>query len=193
MPRPKRSRKVFRPPLISGFLPFGSSAGSSGGISLLYEEYEAMRLADYEGLTQQEAAGRMEVSRPTFSRIYDLARQKLAKALVEGLTLTIEGGSILFDEDWYRCNNCQTAFSPSGKTTFVVCPVCRSSDLSDIRKNGRGSVPDLLPRPAIHQTGFCVCSRCGLKVSHQAGIPCRSLVCPVCSTPMIREHHPVSP
>lgn len=52
MPRPKRSRKVFRPPLISGFLPFGSSAGSSGGISLLYEEYEAMRLADYEGLTQ---------------------------------------------------------------------------------------------------------------------------------------------
>ena len=89
MPRPRKSRRIFRPPLVSGYIPFGSSKGIVDSISLLYEEFEALRLADYENLSQHEAAGSMEVSRPTFSRIYDMARQKMAKVLVEGLTLKI--------------------------------------------------------------------------------------------------------
>ncbi len=56
------------------------------------DEFEALRLADLEGLYQEEAARRMNVSRPTFSRIVDAARRKTADALVHGKALCIEGG-----------------------------------------------------------------------------------------------------
>lgn len=191
MPRPRKSRKIFRPPLISGYIPFGSSKGIAESIFLLYEEFEAMRLADYECLSQQEAADYMEVSRPTFSRIYDMARQKLAKALVEGLTLNIEGGNVIFNEPWYKCNACNTSFSSSKDEQPDNCPVCRSADFKELTKNTQQPGTDLLPRPAVYQTGFCVCPRCNLMVSHQAGVRCRSFVCPSCGNLMIREHHPV--
>jgi predicted DNA-binding protein (UPF0251 family) len=62
-------------------------------ITLLYEELEAIRLADLQGLTQQEAAGRMGVSRSTFQRIVTQARRQVAEALVEGHALQVEGGT----------------------------------------------------------------------------------------------------
>jgi predicted DNA-binding protein (UPF0251 family) len=62
-------------------------------LNLLYEELEALRLADLEGLTQEEAATRMAVSRSTFQRIVAQARQQVAQALVEGHALQIEGGT----------------------------------------------------------------------------------------------------
>jgi predicted DNA-binding protein (UPF0251 family) len=62
-------------------------------ITLLYEELEALRLADLEGLTQAEAAQQMDVSRSTFQRILDQARQQVSRALVEGYALEIEGGT----------------------------------------------------------------------------------------------------
>lgn len=192
MPRPKRNRRVFRPPLIGGLLPYGSSAGTAGQLTLLTEEYEAVRLADYEGLSQQESAVQMEISLPTFSRIYETARQKIARALVEGYSLAIEGGSIEFGESWYKCTQCNTAFSLVAKgVPAPACPVCRSHELKEYKGDARQSTADLKPRPAVHQTGYCICPRCGLRVSHQAGVPCRSLICPDCSIPMIREHHPV--
>ena len=194
MPRPKRSRRIYRPPVATGFAPFGISSGSNGSITLLFEEYEALRLSDYEGIAQQESADRMEISRPTFSRIYDQARQKLARALVEGLTVLIEGGNVSFDEVWFKCKACNTAFCPPERQNKVIdCPVCRSSNIVDISRKIQGASCDLLPRPAVHQTGYCLCPRCGLRVSHQAGIPCRSLVCTSCGSGMIREHHPIGP
>lgn len=193
MTRPRKNRKIFRPPLIEGFLPYGTSLGDKGAVYLLFEEYEAFRLADYEGFTQQEAAEQMEISAPTFSRVYDVARQKFAKALVEGLTLKIKGGSYGFAELWYKCNKCQTSFSPSEKEIPSTCPVCRSNDFLEINEDKDTLVAELLPRPVVHQTGFCLCQRCGLRFSHQAGIPCRSLICPSCGTAMIRENHPVAP
>lgn len=194
MPRPKLSRHIHRPPVASGFAPFGIASGTNGTITLLYEEYESLRLADYEGIPQQVAAVRMTISRPTFSRIYDQARQKLARALVEGLTIVIEGGNISFDEAWFRCKACNTAFCPPEKENKLVgCPVCRSLNIVDISRPVQSLNSDLLPRPAMHQTGYCVCPRCGLRVSHQPGIPCRSLVCTSCSSGMIREHHPIGP
>ncbi|NTW25163.1 MAG: DUF134 domain-containing protein [Lentimicrobium sp.] len=192
MPRPKRNRRIYRPPVASGFAPFGISSGSNGSITLLFEEYEALRLSDYEGIAQQESADRMEISRPTFSRIYDQARQKLARAMVEGLTVMIEGGNVSFDEVWYKCKACNTAFCPPERQNKVSgCPVCRSSNIVDISRKVQVASSDLLPRPAVHQTGYCLCPRCGLRVSHQAGIPCRSLVCTSCGSSMIREHHPI--
>lgn len=192
MPRPKRSRRIYRPPVASGFAPFGISSGPNGIITLLFEEFEALRLADYEGLAQQESADRMEISRPTFSRIYDQARQKLARAMVEGLTVMIEGGNVTFDEAWFKCKACNTAFCPPEQQSKVSdCPVCRSSNIVELSRKFQVTGSDLLPRPAVHQTGYCLCPRCGLRVSHQAGIPCRSLVCTSCGSGMIREHHPI--
>ncbi len=54
------------------------------------DEFEALRLADLEGLYHKEAAARMNVSRPTFSRIISRARQKVADAIINGKALVIE-------------------------------------------------------------------------------------------------------
>jgi predicted DNA-binding protein (UPF0251 family) len=60
---------------------------------LTVEEYEAVRLMDHLGLTQEEAAAQMDVARTTVQRIYAQARRKLAAFLVEGRPLQIVGGS----------------------------------------------------------------------------------------------------
>lgn len=194
MPRPRRNRKIFRPPVAGGYVPFDTTVQNAGCVILLFEEYEALRLADYEGLTQEEASKMMDVSRPTFSRIYDVARQKLARTLVEGLTLRIEGGSHEFEHTWFRCNACNTSFSQPESAQFDCCPVCRSADIREIGTSAVDAADVYLkPNPAVHQTGFCVCPRCGLMVSHQPGIPCRSMVCSSCGSSMIREHHPMQP
>ncbi len=76
---------------------FGPSPGPAE-ISLALDEFEALRLADFEGLYQEQAAARMAVSRQTFGRIVEAARRKIAQALVEGKSLSIEGGAVE-DED----------------------------------------------------------------------------------------------
>ncbi len=35
--------------------------------------------------------------------------------------------------------------------------------------------------------GYCICAKCGEKVSHQQGTKCTSIKCPKCSKTMIRE------
>jgi len=63
-------------------------------VSLLPEELEALRLADLEELTQEDAAERMGISRSTFQRIVAQARRQVALALVEGAALIIEGATV---------------------------------------------------------------------------------------------------
>lgn len=63
-------------------------------VALTVDELEAIRLADLEGLYQEEAAQRMNVSRQTFGRIIEAAHRKVADALVHGKALSIDGGSI---------------------------------------------------------------------------------------------------
>ena len=58
------------------------------------DEFEAIRLADLDGLYQEQAAEQMRVSRATFSRIIESAHRKLADVLVHGKALRIEGGSV---------------------------------------------------------------------------------------------------
>jgi hypothetical protein len=58
------------------------------------DEFEAIRLADLNGLKQEDAARQMEVSRPTFGRILESAHLKVATALTEGRALRIEGGTV---------------------------------------------------------------------------------------------------
>lgn len=62
-------------------------------ITMSVEEYETIRLIDYTGLTQEECASQMHVSRTTVQRIYNDARNKLSRFLVDGTGLNISGGS----------------------------------------------------------------------------------------------------
>ena len=94
MPRNKKRRWIDERPPAGRFAPPG--APPEGDVSLAVDEYEALRLADYEGLKQQEVAERLGVSRPTVSRILESARRKLASTLVEGRGLVIEGGPVRF-------------------------------------------------------------------------------------------------
>lgn len=124
MARPQQNRKICNPPCMQGFKPFGIPAKALESISLLIDEYEAMRLLDYEGLTQEQAAERMEVSRPTLTRIYEKARQTIAKAFVEGKMIVIEGGNVQFDSVWYRCKRCFKLIE--GMENHVPCKNCPS-------------------------------------------------------------------
>ena len=99
-PRPKNIRKVNDMPVAAGFKPIGLNGCCKNTIFLHFEEYEAIRLCDYEMKTQQEASVSMGVSRPTLSRIYVSARRKIAKALVRGVTIMIEGGAAYTDSEW---------------------------------------------------------------------------------------------
>ena len=63
---------------------------------LTIDEFEAIRLRDYEGLDQNEAAKKMGISQPTFQRLYESARGKIADVLVNGKALKIEGGPFRF-------------------------------------------------------------------------------------------------
>ncbi len=159
---------------------------------MFLEEYEAVRLVDYLRLPQIEAAERMGVSRPTFTRIYDQAKIKLAQALVEGLTLQISGGHAQFDTPWFRCDDCSTTFTPAEVALYVnECPVCRSVKIRRLIGDAAKDSVNVMLRNVLHQTGYCQCPGCGLKISRQAGVQCSSLVCSGCGSKMIREYYPL--
>ncbi|MBR8535828.1 DUF134 domain-containing protein [Carboxylicivirga sediminis] len=127
MPRPKRKRFIESPPKVDGFKPLGVPLRDIEPIILLYEEYEAMRLTDYEGLHQEEAASKMNVSRPTFTRIYEQARQSVAKAFVEGKVIMIEGGDFHSNDYWYKCIECQKL--NISKHALDNCIYCQAGNL----------------------------------------------------------------
>lgn len=91
MPRPTKTRKVKGLPRNTEFCPKGQQ-GCSHPIILNVEEYEAIRLIDYVGLTQEECAISMGVGRATVQSLYVEARKKLARFVVEASGLRIEGG-----------------------------------------------------------------------------------------------------
>ena len=92
MARPQKQRCICSVPQVAGFSPQGCEA--SGSINLTYDEYEVLRLLDHMQMTQEQCARRMQISRPTVTRIYDDARRKMADMLVSGKSLTIGGGDI---------------------------------------------------------------------------------------------------
>ncbi|MBU1218312.1 DUF134 domain-containing protein [Myxococcota bacterium] len=94
MARPTICRKVGSTPKGNYFKPQGIPLKQLKEIVISIDEFEAIRLADYEGLYQDDAAVRMNISRQTFGRIVNIARQKVACALVNGCALKIEGGNV---------------------------------------------------------------------------------------------------
>jgi predicted DNA-binding protein (UPF0251 family) len=90
--RPKKIRWVKCEPGEHCFRPFCKPPDKMKGVFLTLDEFEAVRLADLEGMRQVDAAKRLKISRPTFSRIVASARQKIGDALVNIKAIKIEGG-----------------------------------------------------------------------------------------------------
>ena len=91
MPRPRKCRKVCCLPDNDGFVPVRGGEELTP-IVLNVDEYEAIRLIDREGFSQEQCGEYMCIARTTVQQIYAAARKKLADALVEGLPLRIEEG-----------------------------------------------------------------------------------------------------
>jgi len=103
MARPEKNRKIYRPPLMKGYKPFGIPLCEIEKINLTFEEYESIRLVLYNNLQQEQAAKQMNVSRPTLTRIYNKALNNIAIAFIEGKAIAFEGGNYELDKVWYRC------------------------------------------------------------------------------------------
>ncbi len=91
MARPQKCRRVCRLPEAAEFRPAGKRS-RQGAVVLAVDEYEAIRLIDKEGFSQTQCSQYMNVSRTTVQEIYTAARKKIATALVDGVSLRIEGG-----------------------------------------------------------------------------------------------------
>ena len=102
IPRPRKCRKVCQLPRI--------------------QEFEAIRLIDRQGFSQEECSAYMQVARTTVQMIYNSARKKLAAALVDGLPLRIEGGSYqLCDgkEEACGCGGCRRHLRACSQKTLM--------------------------------------------------------------------------
>ena len=91
--RPLKTRWVKCEPGEKCFKPQCKPLHELEGVVLTMDEYEAVRLSDLNGLTQEEVAKKMKVHRSTISRILNSAHRKIADALVNVKTIRIEGGS----------------------------------------------------------------------------------------------------
>lgn len=132
MSRPKRNRIVNNMPSMLGFKPFGVLCTEIEKIILHYDEYESIIYCDYDGLTQEVAADKMGVSRPTYTRIYESARKKIAKSFKEGLIIIIEGGNVEFKNDWYKCKKCFKLIQ--GIENHIKCENCTSYCVEELVK-----------------------------------------------------------
>jgi len=92
--RPKKYRIIKVDPKISQFSPRGRP-GRPDEVELKMDEFEALRLADYHGLSQKEAAKSMRISQQTFSRILTRARSSVARGIITGSTIRIQGGQYI--------------------------------------------------------------------------------------------------
>ena len=87
----KKKREVSALPRNGAFMPIEHN-DERKDVILTLDEFEAIRLVDYEGFSQERCGEQMNVSRATAQRIHRSARNKMASALVEGRPLRIEGG-----------------------------------------------------------------------------------------------------
>jgi len=169
------------PPHFKGFRPIGLPEENSP-IVLNFEEYESIRLSDFELYGQVEAAQIMEISRPTYARIYESARRKVAQAFILGKAIVFEGGKVYFDSDWYSCNSCGCWFNhPAKETEIKNCALCGSRDIAQYNDISQQETND----------DICICPNCGTEKEHTLGVPCHKEICPSCNYQMIRKGAPL--
>ncbi|MEZ5195402.1 MAG: DUF134 domain-containing protein [Bacteroidales bacterium] len=124
MGRIKKKRRIHLPPKVNYFA--SGSQRSGADINLGLDEFEAIKLLDFENMNQEKVAVCMNVSRPTLTRIYEKARQKIAAALVEGRNIKIGGGDFYYAENWYACQKCDITYNVYDEKEN--CPMCNSNE-----------------------------------------------------------------
>lgn len=133
MPRPHKCRKICSNPDVVYFKPAGMRMHDLEEVVITLDEFEAIRLADYEGLYQEKAAEQMNVSRQTFGNIINSAHKKIADFIINAKALQISGGMIEISpemERYFLCRNCEHQFeAPFGTEKPKHCPSCESSDI----------------------------------------------------------------
>jgi uncharacterized protein len=123
MARTKKQRLIERAPNFTGFKPFGVQNTTDTEVCITFEEYESIKLCDYDLLKHEDAAALMNISRSTFSRIYESARRKIAKAFVDACIIRIDEGSASLYPVWLKCPHCNVSFLETpGKPN--ACPLC---------------------------------------------------------------------
>ncbi len=130
MVRPQKHRTVKFKPDVTYFKPRGIPMMDLEEVVITIDEQEAIRLADYVGLSHEAAGKQMGVSRATFGRILQKARHTLAEALFNGKAIRVEGGRYRMDKSPYqlRCQKCDHKWeAPELKPkSFPVCPICET-------------------------------------------------------------------
>ena len=119
MPRPRLRRRVGFEPGVTYFKPAGVRLVELEESILAVDEFEAVRLKDLEGLEQEDAARKMNISQPTFHRLVLSARKKIADAIVNGKAIRIEGGSYMVVGRMQRMMG--RGAGPGGE---CACPKC---------------------------------------------------------------------
>jgi len=128
MSRPRKPCCVACHPGAAYFKPRGIPLRDLEEVILPLDGFEALRLADFEGLSQEEGAERMGVSRATFGRIVEAARKAVADVLLHGKALRVEGGEIVKAQRTFRCSDCGHSWSVAfGADPPEVCPQCKSA------------------------------------------------------------------
>ena len=159
--RPKRLRTIRFMPEITYFKPAGVPLRFLEEEILTLDEIESVRLADVENMTQEEAAGKMNISRVTFLRIIDSAHGKIAKALIYGKAIQMKGGDV------------------------VMPNLDRTGPIGQGPMTGKGRGQQAIrPGQGLGGSADCECPKCGAKVSHTRGVPCSNTNCPKCGAPM---------
>ncbi len=133
MARPAKLRCVAQFPSVGYFRPVGIPISALQGVRLSLEEFESIRLRDAEGLEQGECAQQMRISRPTFHRVLESARKKLADALINGKAIQIEGGNFELAQRLFRCDNdgheWNVSFETLAEKRPLSCPICFSANI----------------------------------------------------------------
>jgi len=161
--RPKRKRLISFFPEITYFKPAGIPLCNLDEEILSLDEVEAIRLYDLEGLDQEQAAKKMDISRITFLRIIHEAHKKIGRCLVYGKAIRMRGGDIIMPK--------RDGTGPMGLGSRTG------------RRGSRGRGPANQPQ-GLGGSTECVCPNCGEKIPHTKGVPCTETKCPKCETPM---------
>ncbi len=119
MGRPKKCRWVETEPGVTFFKPRGIPLRALEQTTITVDELEAMRLADFLEMTQEEVAQKMQVSRPTVTRMLARAHRALAEALVHGKAICIEGGDYRLGRQCASCG--QWADKEDGEPSLDCC------------------------------------------------------------------------
>ena len=136
MPRPPKCRRVAFIPEVTYFKPAGIPLRVLEEVHVSIEEAEAIRLKDLEGLEQEQCAERMSISRPTFQRVLEAARRKIADALLNGKAIKIDGGNFGMAINHFKCvrgHEWNVPFKAILSGPPKICPTCSTAEIMSLQ------------------------------------------------------------